>query len=106
MNFRPSAVARSLIQNKTRAIGVIVSDISNPFYPELMKGIDEHAADRGYTIILTNSDDELDKHARALAVLRRHDLIAGARQVHFHQPHDMSLVIHRQYLFGHLGCLL
>jgi LacI family transcriptional regulator len=70
LNFRPSAVARSLIQNKTRAIGVIVSDISNPFYPELMKGIEEHAADRGYTIILTNSDDELDKHARALAVLR------------------------------------
>lgn len=58
LNFRPDALARSLAINKTNSIGLIVGDITNPFYSESAKVIMEEAKKAGYGVILYNSGDE------------------------------------------------
>lgn len=52
LGYRPSGVARSLRMKRTQTLGLIVTDIQNPFFPELVQAADQAARDRGYSIIL------------------------------------------------------
>jgi DNA-binding LacI/PurR family transcriptional regulator len=52
LGYRPSGVARSLRMRRTRTIGLIVTDIGNPFFPELVKAADDRARELGYSILL------------------------------------------------------
>ncbi len=65
--YTASAVARSLVTNKTEAIGVVVTSIADPFHGEVVAGIEELANQRGYTVILANSQAD---PAREVAVVR------------------------------------
>lgn len=56
-NYRPNSSARALVTKKTETIGLIVPDISNPFFAELSKGVEREARIFDYSIILCNSDD-------------------------------------------------
>lgn len=69
LNYTPSAIARSLSKNKTNTIGVLVPDIVNPFFGEVIKGITEVAEKSGLNIILCNTDESKEKELRALKVL-------------------------------------
>ena len=64
LNYRPNFIARSLVLKKSHTIGLIITSIMNPFYPELAKGIEDKALDLGYSIILcsTNYDLKLEKY--------------------------------------------
>ena len=53
--YRVNALARSLICNKTNVIGLIVPEVTNPFYAELSLGIETHARSLGYNVMLCNS---------------------------------------------------
>lgn len=53
--YRVNVLARSLISSKTNVIGLIVPDVSNPFYAEVALGIEIHARSLGYNIMLCNS---------------------------------------------------
>jgi LacI family transcriptional regulator len=55
-NYYPNAHARSLASGRSRTLGLLVSDISNPFFPELVKSIETVAFERGYDVILSNTD--------------------------------------------------
>lgn len=52
--YRPNAVARSLVEGRTRAIGVMVSDLHNPFFAEVMDGIDAQASQAGYRALINS----------------------------------------------------
>jgi DNA-binding LacI/PurR family transcriptional regulator len=54
--YYPNEQARSLASGRSRIIGVVVSDISNPFFPELVKSIEAAAFEHGYDVILANTD--------------------------------------------------
>lgn len=54
-NYYPNALARGLASGRSNMIGLIVSDISNPFFPELVKSIEEAAFERGYDVLLSNT---------------------------------------------------
>ena len=69
LNYRPNLIARSLIKQKTQSIGMIVSDIANPFFPMVVRGAEDAAQKHGYNLLLCNSDDNLEKEARALELL-------------------------------------
>ncbi len=56
LGYRPNAVARGLASKKTTTVGVIIPDISNTFYAELARGIEDIATMYKYNIILSNSD--------------------------------------------------
>ena len=56
LNFYPNAHARSLASGRSNFIGLLISDISNPFFPELVKSIESAAFEHGYNIILFNTN--------------------------------------------------
>ncbi|MEO6393340.1 MAG: LacI family DNA-binding transcriptional regulator, partial [Pyrinomonadaceae bacterium] len=62
-NYYPNANARSLASGRTDFIGLLVSDIANPFFPELVKSIEMSAFERGYNIILLNTNYDAERAA-------------------------------------------
>ncbi|HZI17289.1 MAG TPA: LacI family DNA-binding transcriptional regulator [Pyrinomonadaceae bacterium] len=54
--YIPNANARSLASGRSRTLGLVVSDISNPFFPELVKAIETAAFEHGYDIVLSNTN--------------------------------------------------
>ncbi|MBD7943489.1 MULTISPECIES: catabolite control protein A [Psychrobacillus] len=69
LDYRPNAVARGLASKKTKTVGVIIPDISNVFYAELVRGIEDIATMYRYNIILTNSDQQEEKEVQLLSTL-------------------------------------
>lgn len=69
LNYTPSAIARSLSKSKTNTIGVMVPDITNPFFGEVIKGISQVAEENGLNIILCDTDENKDKELKSLKVL-------------------------------------
>lgn len=57
LRYRPDRVAQSLARRETRTVGLIVADITNPFYAETAKAIVETARGRGYTVVLCNTEN-------------------------------------------------
>ncbi len=55
LGYRPHGPARSLINRKTQIIGLLIPDITNPFFPELARAIEEQAQDCGYSLMLCNT---------------------------------------------------
>lgn len=66
LGYRPNAVARGLASKKTTTVGVIIPDISNIFFAELARGIEDIATMYKYNIILSNSDQNKEKELHLL----------------------------------------
>lgn len=56
LKYFPNTQARSLVSGRSRIVGLIVSDITNPFFPELVKGFEDAATRHGYEILLANTE--------------------------------------------------
>jgi LacI family transcriptional regulator len=69
LGYVPSGVARSLRGRATGTLGLLLPNASNPYFAELARGIEDHAERNGYSVILCNSDDDIDKQLRYLRVL-------------------------------------
>lgn len=54
LNYAPSALARSLKLNQTRTIGMLITASTNPFYSELVRGVERSCFERGYSLVLCN----------------------------------------------------
>lgn len=61
LGFRPNAVARSLSGKRTYTVGVLVSDIGNPFYADVIKGVEDAGLPEGYNLFLGNTNFDLDR---------------------------------------------
>ena len=55
MGYLTNLNARNLARNTTQTLGMIVSDIENPFFPEVIKGFEQRARERGYDVILSET---------------------------------------------------
>ncbi|MCM3113773.1 LacI family transcriptional regulator [Neobacillus sp. MER 74] len=58
LNYRPNAIARSLKMKSTNTVGVILSDILNPYYPAIVKGMDDVAIKNNFSVILCNTSND------------------------------------------------
>jgi LacI family transcriptional regulator len=58
LDYRPNEIARGLAKQKSTTIALIIPDITNPFFPELVISIEEVAKAKGYTLILVNSHND------------------------------------------------
>jgi len=56
LDYRPNAMARGLVQRQTRILGVMVSDLQNPFFAAVVSGIQESAEERGFRVLITTGD--------------------------------------------------
>jgi LacI family transcriptional regulator len=84
LGYRPSGVARSLRMQRTRTLGLIVSDVQNPFFPELVRAADDAARAIDYSILLGSAafDEERAVHYLNLMVDRRVDgMIVASSQI-------------------------
>lgn len=70
LGFYPNAMARGLHLNKTRTIGLIIQDISNPYYPSIVRGVEDEAQELGYTVILANAYRSRERTTKYLNVFR------------------------------------
>ncbi|OOF22061.1 transcriptional repressor PurR [Salinivibrio sp. IB574] len=69
LNYAPSAVARSLKCNTTRTLGMLVTKSTNPFFAELVHGVEDYCYKQGYTLILCNTEGNLEKQRDYLRML-------------------------------------
>jgi LacI family transcriptional regulator len=71
LGYRPDAVARSLARRETRTLGLVVADITNPFYAETARAVLETAKANGYHVILCNTDNQPRVQEEYVEVLRQ-----------------------------------
>jgi LacI family transcriptional regulator len=70
LGYQPNHIARSLKLRQTMTLGMIVSDITNPFFSQLVRGAEEAALEANYLLLTFNTDDRVDREKQVLAVLR------------------------------------
>jgi LacI family transcriptional regulator len=69
LGYRPNVLARGLVQQRTHTIGVVVGDLANTFYAELVKLIEREASNRGYTTIVCNTDGHAERETERIDAL-------------------------------------
>ncbi|MEA3334648.1 MAG: LacI family DNA-binding transcriptional regulator [Chloroflexota bacterium] len=69
LGYHPNRLARSLRSGKTHTVGIIVPDNANPFFAEIVRGIEDTSFEHGYSLILCNSDADLGKEEYYIGVL-------------------------------------
>ncbi|WP_299097758.1 LacI family DNA-binding transcriptional regulator [uncultured Winogradskyella sp.] len=69
LNYKPNRIAQQLKSNTTKTIGVILPTVTNPFFAEVLHGIETNATKNKYDIIVCLSDESLTKEQRSLELL-------------------------------------
>ncbi|HUK26481.1 MAG TPA: LacI family DNA-binding transcriptional regulator [Terriglobales bacterium] len=103
LNYRPNLLARSLAKRQTFTIGIVVPDISNPFFPQVVRGAEDVLQKAGYSALLCNSDDQEQKEEHYLDFLmsRRVDGILLAKT-----PARMSPAVRQRLLDSRIPIVL
>lgn len=70
LNYQPSAVARSLRTKRTQVVALVIPDITNPYFPEVARGVQDVAEENEYSVILCNTDRVRGRELRFLKALR------------------------------------
>ena len=86
LGYSPNAIARALRTARTRSVGVLIPDLTNPIFPPMVRGIEDALRDDSHTALLADTDNDFEKEADAVAALQeRHVdglLVATARRAH------------------------
>jgi DNA-binding LacI/PurR family transcriptional regulator len=72
LNYHPSFAARSLKTNRTQVLGVIVSRIDDPFFSEILQGIDDIAQTNGYSLFIAASQQDLARERAIVRAMQEH----------------------------------
>lgn len=70
LGYVPNALAQSLVAGRSLSIGLVLSDVANPFNGKIIRGVEEAARERGYATVLANSNEQDDLERQAVQVLR------------------------------------
>jgi LacI family transcriptional regulator len=70
LDYYPDHVARSLKTGRTRTVGIVIPDITNSFFPQIIRSGESVFWGRDYSLLTFNTDDDLERERRALAFLR------------------------------------
>jgi LacI family transcriptional regulator len=66
LGYRPNHLARALASGSSRTIGLVAGDIENPFFAAVARGLSDVVEEHGYTVFLTNSDEDIEREKRSL----------------------------------------
>jgi LacI family transcriptional regulator len=109
LGYQPNALARSLRRRETYIIGLILPDSADPFFAEVARGIEDTCFERGYSIILCNSDSEFSKellYTNLLAEKQVDGLLflgaghLGSEHIHSLQARQMPVVVVDRHIPG------
>jgi LacI family transcriptional regulator len=70
LDYSPNAIARGLKVKQTRMLGMVLPDITNPFFPGIIRGAEDTAFDRDYFLVTANTDEQIGRERRLLGALR------------------------------------
>lgn len=70
LDYYPNEIARSLKVKQTRMLAMVLPDITNPFFPEIIRGAEDTAFERGYFLVTANTDEQSEREQRIVAALR------------------------------------
>lgn len=70
-DYHPSHVARSLKAKRTNMLGIVIPDIANPFFPQVVRGAEEAALAHGYLLVTFNTDDRVEREKQVLSEIRQ-----------------------------------
>ncbi|HET9920192.1 MAG TPA: LacI family DNA-binding transcriptional regulator [Ktedonobacteraceae bacterium] len=70
LGYRPNLVARSLRSQHSNTLGLVVSDIRNPFFTEVSRAVEDAAYEQGYSVLLCNTDENPEREAIYLNLMR------------------------------------
>lgn len=70
LNYSPNAIARGLKVKQTRMLGMVLPDITNPFFPGIIRGAEDTAFERDYFLVTANTDEQIGRERRLLGALR------------------------------------
>lgn len=90
LGYRPSPIARALVSGQSRLVTLLVSDISNPFYPQLAKSVEQEAKQAGYAVVICNTEDRTAETRRYVERLLRQGL-EGV--IHASVAHDEQVLL-------------
>ncbi len=93
-NYIPNAMAGSLVTQRTHIIGLILPDITNPFFPGIARGAEDKANEAGYSIIFCNTDDKLEVEEKYIETLTK-KMADGIIIAHSSNSEKMSEILER-----------
>lgn len=70
LGYVPNSIARALASGQTHAVGLVIGDIENPFFAAAARGMSDVLEEHGHTVLLANSDENLDRERTAVETLR------------------------------------
>ncbi len=92
LGYQPSAAARSLKTNRTHVLGVIVSHIADPFFSEIVQGIDDIAQANGYSLFIAAAQNDHSREQTIIQAMREHrvdGVILCSPQLTSQQNHEL-----------------
>lgn len=95
LGYRPNRVARSLRRRAGEVIGLMISDIENPFFTALARGVEDEAQEAGRSVVLCNTDESLDKEGRYLQVMVDENVAGVIVAVASTEESDLSPLLDR-----------
>ncbi len=114
LSYVPNALARQLRSKRTKALALVVSDISNPFFTTIARGVGDAAGPRGFTVMYGNTDESEEEEAKYLRVLveRQVDGVllvparSSAESLRLLRAHQVPVVvIDRRLKTRHVDCV-
>jgi LacI family transcriptional regulator len=89
LDYSPNEVARSLFQKKSKLVGLLLPDISNPFFPMVAKGVEDFLQKKGYQVILGNIQEDNEKANEYLRAFEQNN-VAGILSAVEHKSKNQS----------------
>lgn len=86
MDYKPNRIARAMVRGQSDLVGILVPDITNPFFPAIVRGVEDEAHKHGLNLIVCNSDGHVEKEKQYLHSL--HDLAVAGIIVASASRHD------------------
>ncbi|MDM5299671.1 LacI family DNA-binding transcriptional regulator [Bacillus pumilus] len=75
LNYFPNEVARSLFKRESRLVGLILPDITNPFFPQLARGVEDEIHANGFRLLFGNSDEDREKELAYLQTFKQNQVV-------------------------------
>ncbi|GAB2567193.1 LacI family DNA-binding transcriptional regulator [Gracilibacillus alcaliphilus] len=69
LGYIPNAAARSLTSNQTKTLGLILTDITNPYFSKIARGVEDVAVEKGYRVLISNTDEDSDKEVNYIDMM-------------------------------------
>ncbi|MBY8844251.1 LacI family DNA-binding transcriptional regulator [Streptomyces sp. SP2-10] len=88
LGYTPNTLARSLVTSRTRSIGLAVSAISNPYFTEILQGVETAALEAGYSLLIADPHDD-PRHERKVVQLLHERRVDGMIIAPSADPHDL-----------------